>query len=349
MLWWCQWNETLICDADDPCSIHTACDPKSSLTMSPRSTTLPLYFWYWSSSSEFSRWQRSIKDAKWNFLLSFLASSITSSLFLTFVRCHASIFSSFPILFHCCLLIQYFQCLRHWNTLVHQVSWLSVWESKCMIAPGCCIARLSWGLSLVWRSFVGSFFVEAVVGQSRPSLFGHRCSVGVLAGTHQCATESRVTLWQSANPCCVLVGVVTSCVCLALVFVHHAHVPLRILTLWIYSFRCNMILLMIPQKELLPIEFLWTRQLRQYKHALSCFSQYRSRFPHRCFLVFCKALLLASEFLTSTSVFHDVLEVLILRFKKEIPRNFLALSRFAFSIAHFCFAWRFDASDTCFH
>ena len=29
---------------------------------------------------------------------------------------------------------------------------------------------------------------------------------------HQCATESRVTLWQSANPCCVFVGVVTSCV-----------------------------------------------------------------------------------------------------------------------------------------
>ena len=35
--------------------------------------------------------------------------------------------------------------------------------------------------------------------------------MGVLAGTHRCATEPRVTLWQSANPC-VLVGVVTSCV-----------------------------------------------------------------------------------------------------------------------------------------
>ena len=30
--------------------------------------------------------------------------------------------------------------------------------------------------------------------------------------THLCATESRVTLWQGANPCCVFVGVVTSCV-----------------------------------------------------------------------------------------------------------------------------------------
>ena len=29
---------------------------------------------------------------------------------------------------------------------------------------------------------------------------GHRCTVVVLAGTHRCATESRVTLWQSAIP-----------------------------------------------------------------------------------------------------------------------------------------------------
>ena len=28
----------------------------------------------------------------------------------------------------------------------------------------------------------------------------HWCTVGVLTGTHQCATESRMTLWQSANP-----------------------------------------------------------------------------------------------------------------------------------------------------
>ena len=47
--------------------------------------------------------------------------------------------------------------------------------------------RLSWSLS----------------GHPRPSLSKHRCTVGVLAGTHRCATESRVTLWQSANPCFV--------------------------------------------------------------------------------------------------------------------------------------------------
>ena len=34
----------VICEADDPCSVNTAYDPESSFTMSPRSTTRPLYF-----------------------------------------------------------------------------------------------------------------------------------------------------------------------------------------------------------------------------------------------------------------------------------------------------------------
>ena len=34
---------------------------------------------------------------------------------------------------------------------------------------------------------------------------------------------------------------------------------------------------------------------------------------------------------------------------KNIPCNFLALSNFRFSIAHVCFALRFDASDACLH
>ena len=34
---------------------------------------------------------------------------------------------------------------------------------------------------------------------------------------------------------------------------------------------------------------------------------------------------------------------------KKIPRNLLALSSFGFSIAHFCFALLFAASDICFH
>ena len=85
----------VICDADDPCSAKTAYDPESSFTMSRRSTTLPFYFWKFGSNSEFLRWHRSINDAKWTFLTWFLASSITSFLFLTFVSCHAGILSSF--------------------------------------------------------------------------------------------------------------------------------------------------------------------------------------------------------------------------------------------------------------
>ena len=46
---------------------------------------------------------------------------------------------------------------------------------------------------------------------------GHWCTVGVLAGTHRCATESRVTLWQKTNTFLWLL-------------VFHAHVQLRILT-----------------------------------------------------------------------------------------------------------------------
>ena len=41
------------CDADDPCSVDTACDPESSFTMSLRSTTRPLYFWCFVSNSAF--------------------------------------------------------------------------------------------------------------------------------------------------------------------------------------------------------------------------------------------------------------------------------------------------------
>ena len=84
----------LICDGDDLWSVSTANDAESFFTMSPRSTTRPLYFWNCGSNSEFLRWQRSINDAKWTFLPLFLASSITSFLLPTFVSCPAGIFSS---------------------------------------------------------------------------------------------------------------------------------------------------------------------------------------------------------------------------------------------------------------
>ena len=88
--------------------------------MSPRSSTLPLYFWKRGSNSEFLRWQRSINDAKWTFLPLFLASSIT------FFCVTMPVFSVFFFkknkkLFHCCRRIRYFQCLTHRNKHVCQI------------------------------------------------------------------------------------------------------------------------------------------------------------------------------------------------------------------------------------
>ena len=60
-------------------------------------------------------------------------------------------------------------------------------------------------------------------GHPLPSLSVHRCTVGVLARP----TSVPQTLRQIANPCCVLVSWRRAC--LALVFVHHAHLHLRIL------------------------------------------------------------------------------------------------------------------------
>ena len=108
----------VICDAADPCSVNNAYDPEWSFTVSPRSTTLPWYFWYWGSNSKFLRWQMSINDAKWTFLPWFLASSIT--FFFCFWLSSAAMpvsFPIFPFLFHCSRRIQNFWCLRHRNKL----------------------------------------------------------------------------------------------------------------------------------------------------------------------------------------------------------------------------------------
>ena len=68
------------------------------------------------------------------------------------------------------------------------------WKQVCLETCRCLVVvcgRLRWGCG-------------------PPTAFpvGHQCTVGVLAGSHRCPTESRVTLWQSANPSwCVVVGV----------------------------------------------------------------------------------------------------------------------------------------------
>ena len=108
----------VIWDADDPCSVNTAYEPESSFTMSPRNTTPYLYIF---DMEVFLRWQRCINDAKWPFLPFFLASTITSILFLTFVSCHARIFFSFcPFFLHCRFCIWIFECLKHRNEFVHK-------------------------------------------------------------------------------------------------------------------------------------------------------------------------------------------------------------------------------------
>ena len=45
----------VMCDAEDPCSVNTACEPESSFTTSPRNTTRPFYLWVFLSISEFLR------------------------------------------------------------------------------------------------------------------------------------------------------------------------------------------------------------------------------------------------------------------------------------------------------
>ena len=44
----------VIWDTEDPCSVNTAWDPELSFTISPRSTTRPLYFWCFTSIQHFS-------------------------------------------------------------------------------------------------------------------------------------------------------------------------------------------------------------------------------------------------------------------------------------------------------
>ena len=54
----------VICDDDGPCLVNAAHEPESPFTMSPRSTTRPLYFWNLGSNSEFLRWHMSFRVEK---------------------------------------------------------------------------------------------------------------------------------------------------------------------------------------------------------------------------------------------------------------------------------------------
>ena len=73
--------------------------------MSPRSTTLPLYFWNCGSNSEFFRWRKSINEPKWTVFVFFCASFMTS--FCSWLFSHPILELS---LFHCCLCIWNLHC-----------------------------------------------------------------------------------------------------------------------------------------------------------------------------------------------------------------------------------------------
>ena len=80
----------VIWDASGPCSSETVKAPESSFTMSPRSTTLPLYFWNCGS-----KWHMPFRVVKWTFFWSLCASRIPSFFAVDFTKLHAGIVSSF--------------------------------------------------------------------------------------------------------------------------------------------------------------------------------------------------------------------------------------------------------------
>ena len=89
---------SVICDADEPCSVNTAKDPESSFTILPRSSTGPLYFLEPLLQLRVLEVTQSHHVAKWTVLNSFCDFSMTSLLLMTFVTFQAGNFSSFSTL-----------------------------------------------------------------------------------------------------------------------------------------------------------------------------------------------------------------------------------------------------------
>ena len=118
----------VICEADEPCSVKTAKAPESSSTMSPRGTTLPLYFW------SFGAIPRSSGDRCPSMMqsgLSFLflcASRMTSFLFRTF-----SVTSWAPN----GQTLRFVPDFRSLNLQQHLTSEFSVFWKRAPFLPGC--------------------------------------------------------------------------------------------------------------------------------------------------------------------------------------------------------------------
>ena len=94
--------------------------PESSFTMSPRSTSRPLYFWNWVLTPH--SWDDRCPSMWQSGLLSLCASRITSFFALYFVQLPGwNRFELFPFLVYCCFRIRNFHRLRHRNEFVKQV------------------------------------------------------------------------------------------------------------------------------------------------------------------------------------------------------------------------------------
>ena len=91
------------------------------------------------------------------------------------------------------------------------------------------------------------------------------------------------------------------------------------------------------------------RRHQQYKHILSCVSQYWGGFHHCSFIGILQGIAAG----IGTSRFLRAAFIVSLNSSsfgsKNIPLNCMALSSFGFSIAHLCFAFFFAASDIHFH
>ena len=112
------------------------------LLQCPRSTTRPSYFWCFASNSAFFRWHMSINDAKWTVAPDVLASSITCFLLLTFVSCHARIFSSLHHYFStaafasCTLMLE----TSEWTCVPNCSDWVNLFLlQQCDLGDACAV------------------------------------------------------------------------------------------------------------------------------------------------------------------------------------------------------------------
>ena len=131
--------------------------------MSPRSTTRPLYFWYFGSISAFLRWQMSINVAKWTFLLLFLC--LTENIFLALRLIHMlrrDLLELLPFFIHRGFRIQNFHRLGHWNKFMHQIV-VSHWIESFLLDVIVMITSRKSGLQTLPCGFV-SFHCTSVLG-----------------------------------------------------------------------------------------------------------------------------------------------------------------------------------------